>query len=140
MGGPDRWEVWDACPPADPADWGRHAAGFVAAFVVPAKRGRWLELLTRRPRRVGRNSHKLLGDLDRRLCASVGEEAPAGLTGDGLFFGFGDAPKVVPAGLAGVVAGGGDGLFSLVPGRLALYFFHEGEVWVCRARPGEGDA
>jgi hypothetical protein len=32
-----------------------------------------------------------------------------------------------------VAAGGGDAIFSLVPGELAVYFFHEGEVWLCRA-------
>jgi hypothetical protein len=25
---------------------------------------------------------------------------------------------------------GGDAIFSLVPGALAVYFFHEGEVWL----------
>ena len=34
---------------------------------------------------------------------------------------------------AELVAGGGDALFSLVPGELVLYFFHENEVWLCEA-------
>jgi hypothetical protein len=125
--------VLESCPAADEALWLRHAEGFAAAFVVPAKRERWRELLTRRPRRIGENSHKLHADLDRRTCRLAGEAPPAGLRGEGLFYGFGDGPRVVPADLAAAAAGGRDAIFSLVPGELALYFFHEGEVWVCRS-------
>jgi hypothetical protein len=125
----------ESCPAADESVWTRHAAGFAAAFVVPAKRERWLELLTRRPRRVSRDSHKLHADLDRRTCRLAGAAPPAGLRGEGVFYGFGDAPRVVPTDLAAAAAGGGDAIFSLAPGELALYFFHEGEVWVCRAGP-----
>src|SRR4051812_3326335 len=74
---PNRWQILESCPAADEATWLRHATGFAAAFVAPAKRERWLELLTRRPRRVGRDSHKLRADLDRRACRRAGEEAPA---------------------------------------------------------------
>jgi hypothetical protein len=85
------------------------------------------------PAGVGSNSHKLLGDLDPQYRQCVGEVAPAGLQGDGLFYSFYDAPRVVPAASAGLVAGSRDALFLLVPGELAVYFFHEGTVWLCRA-------
>ena len=65
-----------------------------------------------------------------RLVAAL----PAGFSGDGVFYGFSDAPRVVPAALASAAAGGGDAIFSLVPGVLAVYFFHEGEVWLCRSQ------
>jgi hypothetical protein len=107
-------------------------AGFVAAFVVPAKRERWAELLARRPRKIRKSSHKLHSDLDRRVCQPV-TELPASVRGAGLFYGFFDAPRMVPAECAAVAAGGGDAIFSLVPGKLAVYYFHEDEVWLCRS-------
>lgn len=128
----DRWEVLEACPVADEAAWLQHAAGFALAFVVSAKRERWTELLAWRPRRIGGDSHKLHSDLDRRHCRVVAE-LPAAIRGSGLFYGFFDAPRMVPAESAAMVAGGGDAIFSLVPGKLAVYFFHEGEMWLCQS-------
>jgi hypothetical protein len=129
---PGPWDELESCPTADEDLWRKHVEGFVAAFVVPAKRERWLELLTRRPRRIGRDSHKMHSDLDRRTCRNAGWAVPAGLAGDGLFYAFADAPQVVPIDLLRQLQLG-DAILSLVPGKLALYFFHEGEVWLCRA-------
>ena len=36
--------------------------------------------------------------------------------------------------MAVVVAWGEDAIFSLVPGELAVYFFHHDEMWLCRAQ------
>lgn len=130
MNEPGAWAILEACPAADEADWLRHAAGFAAAFVSPARRERWAELLARRPRRIGRDSHKLHAHLDRRVCRPV-SDWPAGLRGDGVFYGFYESPRVVPATQAEAAAGGGDAIFSLVPGRLAVYLFHESERWLC---------
>jgi hypothetical protein len=125
-------DVLESCRIAEEAEWLRHAEGFAAAFVAPAKRERWRELLTRRPRRFARDSHKLHADLDRRVCRPV-LQLPAAIQGDGLFYGFFDLPRVVPAARAAAAAGSGDAVFFLVPGELAVYFFHEGEVWLCQA-------
>ncbi len=132
MDTPDPWETLASCPLAAEELWLQHAARFAAVFVAPAKRERWSRLLARRPRRIFGDSHKLHTDLDRRTCRLVAD-LPAGICGDGLFYGFSDAPRVVPAALAAVAAGGGDAIFSLVPGELAVYFFHEGEVWLCQS-------
>jgi hypothetical protein len=132
MGAQSGWDLLAACPVADEAEWVRHAEGFAVAFVVPARRERWRELLARRPRRIGEDSHKLHSDLDRRVCRPA-PALPATVRGDGLFYGFFDSPRVVPAAQVAAAAGGGDAIFSLVPGELAVYFFHEGEVWLCQA-------
>jgi hypothetical protein len=93
----ERWERLEACPAADEGLWAEHVAGFVAAFITPAKRERWRELLTDRPRRVGRYSHKMHTDLDRRACAKAGTELRAGLvTGVGLFYHFAGGPSSCP--------------------------------------------
>jgi hypothetical protein len=127
-----KWKLLEACPIAEEVDWLQHAAGFAAAFVVPHKRERWTEMLTRRPRRITSDSHKLHGDLERRVCSLVDELTPA-FRGDGLFYDFFDSPRVVPAAKVEVAAGGGDAIFSLIPGKLAVFFFHEGEMWLCQA-------
>jgi hypothetical protein len=127
---PGGWAILEACPTADEAEWLQHATAFVAAFVTPPKRERWAELLTRRPRQISRNSHKLHSALDRRSCHRVAVLPPT-IRGVGLFYGFVDAPRVVPAEDA-EMACGGDAIFSLIPGKLAVYFFHESEVWLCQ--------
>ena len=127
---PNPYQILEACPVADDADWLLHAAGFAQSFVVPEKRERWTELLTRRPRRIGRDSHKLHSDLDRARCRIVTSLPPA-VRGAGLFYGFFDVPRIVPATSAAVVAMGGDAIFSLIPSVLAVYFFHEEEIWLC---------
>src|SRR5262245_31142914 len=121
---PNPQDFLETCPAAEDADWLRHATAFARAFVVPAKQDRWTELLTRRPRRIGRNSDKLHSDLDRTRCQLV-TALPAAVRGTGLFYGFFDVPRIVPATSAAVAAGGGDAIFSVVPGVLAVYFFHE---------------
>jgi hypothetical protein len=96
--------------------------------------GRWLELLTRRPRRIDRYSSKMHADLDRRVCANMGQrltETP-GLKGEGVYYDFYDSPRVVPVEALLNLNVPGDAIYSLVPGKLAVYFFHEGEVWICR--------
>ncbi len=128
---PSKWQLLEACPVADEADWLRHVAGFAAAFIAPAKRERWVEMLVRRPRRIGRNSHKLHSDLDRRTCRRV-TELPEVVRGDGLFYQFFDVPRVVPAAGAALAAGRSDAIFSLIPGKLGIYFFHEDEIWLCQ--------
>ncbi|MCE9533833.1 MAG: hypothetical protein K8T89_22305 [Planctomycetes bacterium] len=130
---PSEWHVQEACPAADDAVWRKHASGFVEAFIVPTKRERWLELLTKRPHRIGRYSHKMHSDLDRRTGRRVESFSSAGLKGEGVFYAFADLPRVVRAELAARAAGGRDAIFSLVPGKVAVYFFHEDEVWVCQA-------
>jgi hypothetical protein len=128
-------KLLEACPVADEADWLRHAAGFAAAFIAPHKRERWAEMLARRPRRISRHSHQIHADLDRRVCRPV-DELPATVRGSGLFYGFFDAPRVVPAADVAIAAGGEDAVFSLEPGKLALFFFHENEVWLCQSSKG----
>jgi hypothetical protein len=112
--------------------WLEHTSRFVTAFVTPAKRGRWQWLLASRPRRVGRDSHKLHSDLDRRTC-QPGKWLPSEFHRDGVYYGFADAPRLLPAAMVAGAVGTGDAILSLVPGELAVYFFHEGEVWLCQS-------
>jgi hypothetical protein len=139
MNVPSWWDVLYSCPAAEEAVWLDHASRFVAAFVTPAKRERWLWLLTTRPRRIYHDSHKLHSDLDRRTCRPV-RWLPREAHRDGVYYGFADVPRLLPASAVAGAVWTGDAILSLVPGELAVYFFHEGEVWLCqslkRAEPG----
>ncbi|MGL4423354.1 MAG: hypothetical protein ACRCZF_22035 [Gemmataceae bacterium] len=127
-----KWQLLEQCPLVEEAEWRMHVAAFVQAFIIPAKRGRWAELLLNRPRRINEYSHKMHSDLDRRVCRRLADnEWPMRLRGTGAFYGFSDEPRLVPAGQVLVAAGGGDAMYSLIAGELALYFFHEGECWLC---------
>ena len=128
-------EMLETLPVVDEADWLRHATGFVAAFVNPAKRERWQWLLSSRPRRVGRDSHKLHADLDRRTCRPV-HVLPEEVVRAGVYYAFAGAPRALPADAVALADGAGDAILSVVPGGLAVYFFHEGERWLCQSPPG----
>jgi hypothetical protein len=129
---PNKWELLAACPVADEALWRKHVEGFVR-FITSTKRERWQEQLTDRPRRIVQHSHKMHSDLDRRVCTNVGLKLPDGLKGEGLFYDFSGEPRVVPVELLMNFELSSDAIYSLVPGKLAFYFFHEGEVWMCQA-------
>lgn len=110
----------------------QHLTAFVAAFVAPAKRERWHELLTRRGRNVLRHSHKLMDALDGRYCV----RADGGWDLDplrlGVFYDFHGEPETIPVAEAVVRGDGRDAIFSLDAGRLAIHFSHESWAWLCR--------
>lgn len=124
----------EQCPVADETVWLAHATGFVAAFVTPAKRDRWELFLTQRPDRMRRESSKLHSDLDRRTCRLV-TELPSNVRSTGVYYDFFNAPRLVPATVAIAAGTGRDAIFSLTPGVLAVYVFHEYEEWLCES-PG----
>jgi hypothetical protein len=110
----------------------QHLATFAAAFVVPAKRSRWIELLARRGRNAFHNSSKLMDALDARYCVRVDGALGLDLPRLGVFYDFYSDPTIKT--LADALAEGSnhDAIFSLEPGRLAIHFSHEGWVWLCR--------
>lgn len=55
------------------------------------------------------------------------------MKGEGVFYDFHGSPRVVPVEMLLNVNSPGDAIYSLIPGKLAIYFFHEGEVWLCQA-------
>jgi hypothetical protein len=128
-------ELLASCPVADEALWQKHVDGFVT-FIASAKKERWHEQLTKRPRRIFQHSHKLHSDLDRRVCKNVGQwlTEDMKLKGEGVYYDFYNPPRVVPVELLLNRNVLGDAIYSLIPGELAIYFFHEGEVWLCQAR------
>jgi hypothetical protein len=130
----DRYDVLEAAPIADEEMYLRHMIGFVESFVIPARRHRWLHVLSERPKRASRHSHKLHGDLDFRRCQelSVGGRVDPEIKQDGVYYDFVEEPRILSADDADRVGWGCDAIFSVIPGRLAVFFFHECQSWRCR--------
>jgi hypothetical protein len=112
-----------------------HLDAFVDAFVVREKKDRWKTLLARRGAKGIAESHKLRDALDGRFCTRVahGDVATLGPADRAcVFFDFWSDPEATTAKAALARGPDTDAIASLDPGRLAVYFFHEGEVWLCR--------
>jgi len=128
----ERSELLEAAPVADGETYLRHMTGFVESFVLPARRERWLYLLTERPKRLARDSHKLRNDLDYRWCGTLGGGGDPEIRQDGVYYEFVGEPRVLSAAEADRIGSGQDAIFSVVPGRWAVFFFHEFQSWLCR--------
>jgi hypothetical protein len=108
-----------------------HLEAFARAFVISAKRDRWVELLTRRGKNVYANSHKLHSALDRRYCTMIADFTGLDDSLSGVYYDF-FSPPIITFLKEAAIKSSGDAIFSIHPGRLAIYFFHEDEVWLCR--------
>src|SRR5437868_5244866 len=113
-----------------------HLMSFVDAFVIGAKKDRWKELLTRRGKNIGRNSSKLMAALDDRFCLRVEQTDYLNATSLGVFYEFRDEPRILTNRELDQhflnFGGFRDAIFSIIPGRLAYHFFHEGWCWRCQ--------
>jgi len=108
-----------------------HLRSFVKSFVLKERRDRWEHLLCNRPRSAGKNSHKLYDALDRRWCKQLIEEPTVAGGVTGVFYNFFSEPMMTSFDEAWAEGLGHDAVFSVKPGRLAFFFFHEDEVWIC---------
>jgi hypothetical protein len=129
----ERYALLEAAPIADEETYLRHMTGFVESFVLPARRERWLYLLTERPKRIARDSHKLRNDLDYRRCSTLGGDGDPEINQDGVYYEFVEEPRLLSPAEADRIGSGQDAIFSVVPGRLAVFFFHEFQSWLCRS-------
>ena len=113
-------------------DCDEHLTGFASAFVIASKRERWLELLSRRGKNTFRNSAKLMDALDSRYCLRVDGKWELDANSLGVFYDFFSEPSVTTLTQATAVGHDQDAIFSIVPGKLAIHFSHEGWSWLCR--------
>jgi len=121
-----------AAPIADDSTYVLHMTRFVESFVLPSRRDRWLFVLTQRPKRADRDSHKLRNDLDYQWCRELGGGIAPEIKQAGVFYEFRGEPKILEPDVAEFVGWGHDAIYSLSPGHLALFFFHEFQSWLCR--------
>ena len=112
-----------------------HIAAFVSAFVERERRDRWIHLLSSRPKQLFKNSHKLHNHLDKSRCTELPEPISIDPATVGMFCEFhADSLPLLVTGQRAIELGTGhDAIFSVVPGKLAVYFFHEDFVMECHA-------
>ena len=112
-----------------------HMAAFVSSFVDRDGRDRWLNFLVNRPKQLYKNSHKLHDRLNKTRCTEAEQPKIADLSVTGVFCDFhhDSPPLLITAERAIELGTGHDAIFSIVPGKHAVYFFHEDFVMECRA-------
>jgi len=126
--------------PASPEETKDHLEAFVKAFVDPARRERWRKFMLERPDRAARELHRLQLDdrhatwLDRK---ARGSSALLDSLKDkvGIYFTFSAEPvwkRVQDAALESDWKGA-DAIFSVLPGKLAIYFNHDHVTVVLQA-------
>lgn len=113
-------------------DTSAHLVAFVNAFVVNARRERWLELVQNPGTKAGKNRDRLYRALDERYCERV--ESIDHLDPDRkcVVFDFRDPAIVTTLGEAIRTRYGRDIVISLVAGELAVHLFHHGDIWLCK--------
>ena len=110
----------------------QHLSAFADAFVVPARRERWKYLLARRRKRAFQDSSKLMNHLEMRLGKQVDGEFELSLDTQGVFYDSYDGPRWMSLEQAQTASQNHDALFSVTPGKLAIYWSHEGWSWLFR--------
>lgn len=109
-----------------------HIRAFVASFIEKMRQDRWLYLLLERPKSAFKNSHKLYGDISRKYCVpsdNINSLLPKQV---GVYYDFYFAPCDLTVEDAITISSGNDAIFSIHPGKLAIYFFHESEILLCQ--------
>ena len=111
----------------------QHLSAFVDAFVVPARRERWKYLLARRRKGALRDSTRLMGHLDMRLSKQVDGNFELTLNTQGVFYDFYHEPRLISLEKAEDASRNQDAILSVIPGKLAVYWSHEGWSWLFRS-------
>ncbi|AZP12548.1 hypothetical protein EJN92_11350 [Undibacterium parvum] len=113
-----------------------HLIAFARAFILGDRAERWLHMTVENPKKARVALAKLPESLNPQFCKRIsGADAwPESLTDRlgsdrGVYFnGKGAARRTIIAQAAAIR---NDAVFSLVPGKLAVCFFHEGWTWIC---------
>ena len=129
---PNQEDVLENASLADEMVWTEHFTDFVNSFVQKSRRDRWLHLLLNRPKQIYSNSHKLHGHLDWSICCRIENANQLNQKSKGVYYDFLNEPVVLTVADAFLVGPEKDGIFSITPGKLAVYFFHESENVLCK--------
>ncbi len=125
------YEIFEKAQKADESFANMHLKAFVHSFVIKVRRARWEELLCKRPKKIFEMSHKLEDVLEKRFCSLTSQVNQYKTKTVGLYYDFSESPLLVTGEDALLLGTDRDAIFSLVAGKKALFFFHEGRVWAC---------
>lgn len=94
---------------------------------------KWVGLLCERPDNILSLSSKLFNYLDHNYIEQNDSLDDVALDDTvGVFYDFNGEPKCISFKEAKEEAKGRDTMFSISPGKLAVYFYHEGWNFVCK--------
>jgi len=111
----------------------QHLEKFVSSFVFPNRQEKWKHLFLKNRKRSYKNSSKLESHLTRQFCFLLkSEELHINIETRGVYYNFRDSSFSISLKDALILGDYQDAIFSIIPGELALYFSHEGRIWLCR--------
>ena len=125
--------------PCSDVDRDLHLGAFVSSFIVGPRRDRCLHIFVECPDKAAREFHQIDRWLDRRWARELkGAGFPRALqkafeSVRGVYFDGSSTSVLLTAAQAATVAtqDSSDAILSLVAGRRALVFHHEGAVYLC---------
>ncbi len=110
-----------------------HLRSFAEEFVLEGRRDKWLALLAERPDTIRNQSTRLFNYLDHNYIEQ--NNSLVNVTSDdtlGIYYDFDTTPKCIAFKRARECAKGLDGVFSVLPGELVIYFARDGWSFVCK--------
>lgn len=110
-----------------------HLRAFAEAFVLESRKEKWVDMLSERPDSIISQAAKLFNYLEHNYIEQ--NDALECVAADdviGVFYDFSDEPKCISFNEAVEVIKVRDAIFSITPGKLAIYFYHEGWNFVCK--------
>ena len=116
-----------------PLDIELHLRSFAEAFVASHRKDTWTYLLCERPDYILMHSSKLFNHLDHNYIKQndpLNHVAPYDTVG--VFYNFKDEPKCISFKEAIEEGKIHDGVFSIIPGELAVYLSDEDWNFVCK--------
>jgi hypothetical protein len=126
--------------PCSSEDADKHLRGFAEAFIDKAHVDRWIHIIFEKQKKAENELRKFERHLDSRYCTMLNsaDTFPVSLSEEygtklGIYFDGSEPPCKITAPEAGslVAERSTDAIFSMIPGKLAIFFFHEGWSWKC---------
>jgi hypothetical protein len=117
----------------DTPDIQQHMKLFAEAFLLDSRKEKWARLLCERPETIFNQSSRLFNYLDHNYIEQ--NDSLQNVVVDdtvGIFYDFKNEPKLITFKEAKETGKELDAIFSIQPGVLAIYFFHEGWNFVCK--------
>ncbi len=116
----------------DEETYQRHLVAFVKSFVVREKRERWINILISKPKRAQRDGYRMINDLDRDKCGgNIYSTLPKLKNKKGIYYEFSGKAIWLPCEDALSIGHGNDAILSIEEGKMAAFFFHEWEEFLC---------
>ncbi|HEY9050476.1 MAG TPA: hypothetical protein VIQ03_02960 [Gammaproteobacteria bacterium] len=111
----------------------QHLKSFAEAFVLDSRKQKWLHLLSERPDNILSQSSKLFNYLDHNFIVQNDSLTNVASHDElGVYYDFKSEPEIISFKAALERSKSNDSIFSMQPGKLVIYLFHDGWNFVCR--------